>query len=54
MGAVVLRTAYGYRVDRSGHDPIVTHADRVVSEFSHATSVGSWLVDILPFCKIYS
>jgi len=50
VGAIVLRTAYGYEVGEY-NDPFVELADQLTEQFSLATEPGAYLVDVMPLCK---
>lgn len=47
----MLRILYNYETDPSKNDHIVTMANTVMEEFSHATSPGAWMVDLIPWLK---
>lgn len=49
VGAVILRIAYGYKIDQIHADPLVGFADLVMDEFSQSVRPGAWLVDVLPW-----
>ena len=48
IGAIILKITYGYSIEPSGSDPLVTLADNALDQFSQAAVSGKWLVDILP------
>lgn len=53
-GAIILKMAYGYTIDPRGggaRDPLVTSADRAISQFSVGAVPGAWLVDVLPVLR---
>jgi hypothetical protein len=47
-----LRISHGYEV-KEDDDPFVCLADLVIANGSQATAPGAFMVDILPFCKLY-
>ncbi|KAF5368055.1 hypothetical protein D9758_004476 [Tetrapyrgos nigripes] len=46
-GAIILRISHGYKV-LEGEDPLVTLADQATEQFSHSTSPGGFLVNLVP------
>lgn len=50
-GAIILKLCYGYTVEPKGSDPLIELADRAMSQSSVAMTPGTWLVDIIPYCK---
>ncbi|KAF9889649.1 hypothetical protein FE257_007157 [Aspergillus nanangensis] len=50
-GAIILEIGYGYTVEPHGSDPFVALANKVMAEFSIATTPGTWLPDIIPILK---
>ncbi|KAI0594821.1 cytochrome P450 [Biscogniauxia sp. FL1348] len=50
-GAIILKIAYGYKVDQHKQDPFVTLADNALEQFSLASVPGAWLVDTVPALK---
>lgn len=48
VGAVMLRTTYGYTPAHKGHDPLVALAERALREFADSSTPGRYLVDIIP------
>ncbi|KAJ5925569.1 hypothetical protein N7454_008208 [Penicillium verhagenii] len=50
-GAIILRIAYGYRVEPHSQDLLVNLANVSLEQFSIATTPGTWLVDIIPALK---
>jgi len=50
-GAVILKIAYGYAIEPHGRDPLVDLANDSMEKFSIAGTPGTWLVDIIPFCR---
>ncbi|KAK7438570.1 hypothetical protein VKT23_017905 [Stygiomarasmius scandens] len=46
-GAIILRISHGYKV-LEGEDPFVTLADQATEQFSHSTSPGGFLVNLVP------
>ena len=48
-GAIILKIAYGYNVDREGDDSLVGLAEEtLVSIFHPAMIPGQWIVDSFP------
>jgi hypothetical protein len=52
VGAIILRISHGYKV-KEHSDPFVDLANRALANVSEATVPGAFMVDILPFCKLY-
>ncbi|KAI5920501.1 cytochrome P450 [Camillea tinctor] len=50
-GAIILKIAYGYKVDEHSQDPFVELADAALDQFSQASVPGAWLVDTIPALK---
>ncbi|KAJ6185902.1 hypothetical protein N7519_007203 [Penicillium mononematosum] len=50
-GAVILRIAYGYRVEPHNQDLLVNLANEALEQFSIASTPGTWLVDLIPALK---
>ncbi|VUC35883.1 unnamed protein product [Clonostachys rosea] len=50
-GAVILKVAYGYAIQREKVDPLVLLIERMMHNFSIATVPGAWLVDFVPALK---
>ncbi|OQE21561.1 hypothetical protein PENFLA_c014G03275 [Penicillium flavigenum] len=50
-GAVILRIAYGYRVEPHNQDILVNLANEALEQFSIASTPGTWLVDLIPALK---
>lgn len=50
-GAVALKLAYGYNIERGGDDLLVDMAETSLARFAYSTQPGAWLVDVLPFCE---
>ncbi|KAJ4253329.1 hypothetical protein NW762_010484 [Fusarium torreyae] len=50
-GSIMLRILYNYETDTKKNDPIVAKSNQVMEEFSHATSPGAWLVDLIPWLR---
>jgi len=50
-GAIILNVSHGYQV-KDGDDEMVALADRLMEEFSHATTPGAFVVDALPFMDL--
>ncbi|KAI1636259.1 cytochrome P450 [Biscogniauxia mediterranea] len=50
-GAIILKIAYGYKVDQHNQDPFVALADNALEQFSLASVPGAWLVDTVPALK---
>ncbi|KAG6873914.1 hypothetical protein C0995_009694 [Termitomyces sp. Mi166 len=46
-GAIITRIAYGYHV-KENNDPFVELANKVMDQFSAATTPGGYIVDVLP------
>ncbi|KAF4981513.1 hypothetical protein FZEAL_2698 [Fusarium zealandicum] len=47
-GATVLKMTYGYTTEPNQQDSLVNLIDKMMSEFSLATSPLAWLVDLIP------
>ncbi|RYP09137.1 hypothetical protein DL765_008562 [Monosporascus sp. GIB2] len=50
-GAIILKMAYGYTIEPHEEDPLVSIADRALSQFSAAFVPGAWLVDTIPILR---
>ncbi|RYO97634.1 hypothetical protein DL764_007271 [Monosporascus ibericus] len=50
-GAIILKMAYGYTVEPHKEDPLVSIADKGLSQFSAAFVPGAWLVDTIPILR---
>ncbi|RYP52908.1 hypothetical protein DL768_002004 [Monosporascus sp. mg162] len=50
-GAIILKMAYGYTIEPHEEDPLVSIADRALSQFSAAFVAGAWLVDTIPILR---
>ncbi|KAJ4128066.1 hypothetical protein NW768_008350 [Fusarium equiseti] len=50
-GSIMLRILYNYKTDPSKNDQIVSMANTVMEEFSHSTSPGAWMVDLIPWLR---
>ena len=48
-GAVILKLTYGYEMEPSGNDPVLTVTEEGISQISTAAQPGAFLVDLLPF-----
>lgn len=47
-GAIILRVAYGYSINRERLDPLVDLVDRTMQHASEAFVPGAWIVDFIP------
>jgi len=50
-GAVILKIAFGYNIERKGHDYLVDFANEANVIFSDSGQPGRWLVDVIPALK---
>lgn len=50
-GAIILRIAYGYTIEPSGHDPLHSLAVKGISQISMAAQPRAFIVDVLPFLR---
>ncbi|KEY75191.1 hypothetical protein S7711_01632 [Stachybotrys chartarum IBT 7711] len=50
-GSVMLRILYNYKTDPDKKDPLVIVSNKVMDEFSKATSPGTWMVDLIPWLR---
>jgi len=51
FGAIILKATYGYNIDRSKVDVLVTLIDQMLSNFSAATVPLGWMVDAVTTLK---
>jgi hypothetical protein len=47
----MLEAIYGYTPSSIGHDPLIRLVTKFMGEFGHASSPGTWLVDIVPWLR---
>jgi cytochrome P450 len=50
-GAVALKLAYGYSIERSGKDPLIAMIDQAMANFSAAVVPLKWVVDVIPSAR---
>lgn len=51
FGAIILKATYGYNINRTKVDVLVTLIDQMLSNFSAATVPLRWIVDAIPALK---
>ncbi|EKM56473.1 uncharacterized protein PHACADRAFT_253615, partial [Phanerochaete carnosa HHB-10118-sp] len=49
-GAIILKLSYGYEI-REDQDPLVDLVNRVMEQFTEATTPGAFLVDVFPLLR---
>lgn len=50
-GSVILKIAYGYTAEPHEKDLLIEMAGDAMEKFGRAAVPGTFLVDIMPFCK---
>ncbi len=50
---MTLRITHGYEA-REANDPFIELADKATEQFSLATAPGGWMVDFIPWCKVFN